>query len=135
MHFWLRLLRALGFQAPVNKTYYLEERMTEALQNLVDEAQREDDKSSANRIKGGALRQMSHQDLLERWYTLSPREQQVVVMVCDNLTTGEIAAALVISENTVKVHVRKALAKFGVHSRTELRLLFYDYFFDSRSNG
>lgn len=134
MQFWLRLLRALGFQAPVNRTYHLEELMARALQNLVNEAQRENDRLPTNHVKGGALRRLSHQDLLRRWKTLSPREQQVVAMVCNNYTTGEIATSLVISENTVKAHVRQALAKFDVHSRSELRMLLYDYFFDTQDN-
>jgi DNA-binding NarL/FixJ family response regulator len=52
-------------------------------------------------------------------YGLSPREQEVLVIVAEGRTDREIAARLFISERTVHVHVRRILAKLGVASRTE----------------
>lgn len=53
---------------------------------------------------------------------LSERERQILQQVATGLTNRQIAAALDISENTVKVHVRNIFAKIGVASRTEASL-------------
>jgi DNA-binding CsgD family transcriptional regulator len=129
MSFWLRLLRALGFQAPTERTYYLDEELVKSLQMLAEQEQRTEGEMAANLITDAFSRRLAFQDLLLRWQSLSPREQQVTMMICRNYTTSEIAAQLVVSTNTVKAHVRKSLLKFDVHSRGELRLLLADFDF------
>jgi DNA-binding NarL/FixJ family response regulator len=53
---------------------------------------------------------------------LSPREAQVARRVAAGASNREIAADLVICEDTVKKHVSHALAKLGLHNRTELAI-------------
>lgn len=48
---------------------------------------------------------------------LTPREREIAVMLIAGAATRDIAAALGISENTVRTHVRNLLSKFGVNSR------------------
>jgi DNA-binding NarL/FixJ family response regulator len=50
---------------------------------------------------------------------LSLRELEVLVELAQGATTLEIAATLVISQNTVKTHVRHILEKLGVSNRAE----------------
>ncbi|MFT3894936.1 MAG: response regulator transcription factor [Anaerolineales bacterium] len=50
---------------------------------------------------------------------LTEREQQVLVEVSKGASDKEIAAALNISLNTVKTHIRNILAKLQVHTRRE----------------
>jgi DNA-binding NarL/FixJ family response regulator len=57
---------------------------------------------------------------------LTPREQQVAWLTARGRTNRQIAEALVISLETVKTHVRHVLDKFGVRSKTDLRLLLLD---------
>jgi LuxR family transcriptional regulator, maltose regulon positive regulatory protein len=54
---------------------------------------------------------------------LSRREQEVFELLGHGMTNREIAAALFISDVTVKVHVRHILRKLGVRSRTEAALM------------
>jgi LuxR family maltose regulon positive regulatory protein len=49
---------------------------------------------------------------------LSPRESEIHSLVAMGLTNREIAARLVISEATVKLHVHRVLEKLGVKTRT-----------------
>jgi DNA-binding CsgD family transcriptional regulator/tetratricopeptide (TPR) repeat protein len=58
----------------------------------------------------------------DRW-GLSPRELEVLVLVADGRTNGEIGARLFISTKTASVHVTHILDKLGVSSRTEAALL------------
>lgn len=50
---------------------------------------------------------------------LTEREQQVLLKVMEGATDKEIAAALNVSLNTVKTHIRNILSKLHVHTRRE----------------
>ena len=54
---------------------------------------------------------------------LTDRELEITELVADGLTNREVAEALFISPNTVKVHLRNIFTKAGVSSRTELSIL------------
>jgi predicted ATPase/DNA-binding CsgD family transcriptional regulator/tetratricopeptide (TPR) repeat protein len=51
---------------------------------------------------------------------LTPREQEVAVLVADGHTNREIAEALVLSERTVDSHVRNIMGKLAVGSRAQI---------------
>ncbi len=53
---------------------------------------------------------------------LTPREREILDLVGRGLANKEIAAKLVISENTVKVHVRHIFEKLGVRNRIQAAL-------------
>ncbi|CAB4931620.1 unannotated protein [freshwater metagenome] len=50
---------------------------------------------------------------------LSPRERQVLQLLAEGLTSGQLAEALGISEETVKTHVTNAKRKLGAHTRAQ----------------
>ncbi|HEY8693476.1 MAG TPA: helix-turn-helix transcriptional regulator [Chloroflexota bacterium] len=51
---------------------------------------------------------------------LTPREREVAGLVGNGASTREIAGQLVISQNTVRLHVERILSKLGLHSRAQL---------------
>jgi non-specific serine/threonine protein kinase len=51
---------------------------------------------------------------------LTPREEEVAVLVSGGLTNRQIAAELSISEHTVATHVAKILKRLGLNSRSRL---------------
>ena len=50
--------------------------------------------------------------------TVLAREAEVMSLIADGQTNGEIAAHLFLAEKTVKNHVRRIYSKLGVGSRT-----------------
>jgi DNA-binding CsgD family transcriptional regulator len=54
---------------------------------------------------------------------LTPREREVTRLTARGQTNHEIAYKLGIARETVKSHIRSTLAKLGIHSKAELRLL------------
>ena len=50
---------------------------------------------------------------------LSPREQEVLVLLAEGLSNTEIAAELGIAVNTVRNHVRSILEKLGLRNRVQ----------------
>jgi DNA-binding NarL/FixJ family response regulator len=56
----------------------------------------------------------------EFFNSLSERQREVVSLVVNGMTNREIASTLVITENTVKVHLRNILDKLDLRNRQQL---------------
>jgi two-component system response regulator NreC len=52
--------------------------------------------------------------------SLSPREKEILVLMCEGYSTNEIAANLVVSPSTIHSHRSNLMAKLGLSSRREL---------------
>ena len=101
--------------------------------HLVD---KKDSEAQENHPKSGHFltggRRSSDRDTGELrylWNQLSPREQDVTVLVCRGFTNEQIARTLHISVSSVKTYLRFVFATLNVENRTELRLKFYNFDF------
>jgi FixJ family two-component response regulator len=60
------------------------------------------------------------QELLGRFSTLTPREQDILQRVAEGLSNREIADRLILSHKTVEVHRAKVMQKMGARTLSQL---------------
>ena len=63
------------------------------------------------------------------WDKLSPREQDVTVLVCRGYTNEQIARSLNITVSSVKTYLRFVFSELDIDNRTDLRLKFFNFDF------
>jgi two-component system, NarL family, nitrate/nitrite response regulator NarL len=66
-------------------------------------------------------------DREELFNSLSERQREVISLVVNGMTNREIASTLIITENTVKVHLRNILDKLDLRNRQQLAAFAASY--------
>lgn len=92
-----------AIQKVMTQEYYLNDYVAKALLNNI----KKKDTSSEDHKK-------------EALFTLTPREKEILQLICQEQTTGEIAQQLFISKRTVEGHRQNLLDKTGVRNTAGL---------------
>lgn len=127
-----RLLKRLGWsRVSETQKYTLDASLHTALSSLAEAQQRSPDELASSLVASGLAQQSEQGELWQRWQSLSPREQEVAALACLGHTNRQIGLILSISPETVKTHLRNALTKFNLRTRSELRLLLKEWDFSA----
>lgn len=92
-----------------------------------------DEESTAKLLKGIAFGLKEH-SAMDPVAVLSKREKEILELVCEGAPNKSIATSLIISENTVRSHIRNIMSKLDVSNRTELASVALRYGFSSGSS-
>lgn len=130
--YYHRILYWLGLRNDPGPRYYeLSESLHTTLSALADHAGRPEDELAADLLASGLTHYYAQDEFWKRWESLSPRERDVTALTCLGYTNRQMAAALGISSETVKTHVRNALIKFNLPSKADLRVALADWNFSA----
>jgi DNA-binding CsgD family transcriptional regulator len=126
------LLRRLGLRREAEPRYYeLDESLQVMLEGIAEQEQRSPEEVASHLLREGLEHRQTEDNLWQRWQSLSAREQEVAALACLGYTNKQIALRLGVSAETVKTHLRHALAKFNLRTRAELGLLLADWDFST----
>jgi DNA-binding CsgD family transcriptional regulator len=71
----------------------------------------------------------AHQEIAAVWEGLTPRQKEVVALICQGYSTRDAATRLDTRPGTVQAHLSQAMDKFGVSSRQALIALLANWDF------
>lgn len=132
MSIWQRLLDLIGLRPnPGSRTYEISESLQVTLSTIARHEGRPEHELLPDLLAAGLTQYVSKDKLWNKWLSLSAREQDVTALACLGYTNREIGARLNISHETVKVRLQKALAKFSVTTRSQLRMLLEEWDFSA----
>ncbi|MCJ7658456.1 MAG: helix-turn-helix transcriptional regulator [Anaerolineales bacterium] len=128
---WERLIDRLGLMKLPKRLYRFEDDLAWLLQSMAEFEQRPEEQVAAELLAFAIDYRQNNANKLVDWERLTRREQQVAGLVCLKSSNVEIAERLQISPETVRSHLRSAMRKFKVRSKTDLLLALADWDFSA----
>ncbi len=128
---WERLIDRLGLMKLPKRLYRFEDDLAWLLQSMAEFEQQPEEQVVAELLAFAIDYRQKNANNLVDWERLTRREQQVAVLVCLKSSNVEIAERLQISPETVRSHLRSAMRKFKVRSKTDLLLALADWDFSA----
>ena len=130
MSIWRRLLNWIGLRPKSgSRTYEISETLQVTLSTIAKHEGRPEHELLPDILAAGLSQYVTKDKLWNRWQSLSPREREVAALACLGHTNREIAKRLNISPETVKVRLQRVMMKYGVTSRSQLRMLLQEWDF------
>jgi len=126
-----RVLNTFSHRHALRLSLPAEVKLLQAVQLLASRERRPAEQVAAELLSEALSRRQRAEANLRRWQMLSPREQQVAALICQNYTNRQIAARLSISPETVKSHIRHLLPKLDAASKAGLRHCLEDWDFST----
>jgi DNA-binding CsgD family transcriptional regulator len=130
MSIWHRFLDWIGLRPKSgSRTYEISESLQVTLSTIARHEGRPEHELLPDILAAGLSQYVTREKLWNRWESLSAREREVAALACLGYTNREIAQRLSISPETVKVRLQRVTMKYGVTSRSQLRMLLQEWDF------
>jgi DNA-binding CsgD family transcriptional regulator len=130
MSIWHRFLDWIGLRPKSgSRTYEISESLQVTLSTIAKHEGRPEHELLPDILAAGLSEYVTKDKLWNRWQSLSPREREVAALACLGHTNRQIAQRLNISPETVKVRLQRVMMKYGVTSRSQLRMLLEEWDF------
>jgi DNA-binding CsgD family transcriptional regulator len=130
MSIWHRFLDWIGLRPKSgSRTYEISESLQVTLSTIARHEGRPEHELLPDILAAGLSQYVTKDKLWNRWQSLSPREREVAALACLGHTNREIGKLLDISPETVKVRLQRVMMKYGVTSRSQLRMLLQEWDF------
>ena len=130
MSIWQRLLNWIGLRPKSGpRMYEISESLQVTLSTIARHEGRPEHELLPDILAAGLSQYVSKDKLWKKWESLSAREREVAALACLGYTNREIGKRLSISPETVKVRLQRAMLKFGVNTRSQLRMLLEEWDF------
>jgi DNA-binding CsgD family transcriptional regulator len=120
---------------PEGSNFQLSPDMRQALRLMAEKNGRSEYDLTMDLVASGYAQQQLSWELMRCWKSLTPREREVVALICRDYSNRQIAEQLFVTVETVRTHVRRSLKKFGVRNRRELVLLLSGWQFSASDAG
>jgi DNA-binding NarL/FixJ family response regulator len=118
-----RLRQIFGKEGERLRRFALEAPLLLAVEKIARKEERSLQAIATELVELGLTQRELLSEANQRWFGLTPREQQVVLLACQGYANRQIAYELKITEDTVKSHMHNALEKNRAHDRDELRAM------------
>ena len=124
------LLERLGLRSrDTRRQYQLEAQVRALIEELAWQEQLPEQEVTNSLLASALAEHRVSQHLMQRWQSLSRREQQVAALACLGYTNPQIAARLGVAPSTIKTHIKSILYKFDLHGKTELGVALHAWDF------
>jgi len=128
----LRKLRGmLRSLLPLKCSFCFEEGLVQSIRSLSEQEGRGVEQVAAELLGLALAKYGEVQAGVWYWNSLTPREKEVVALVCQDFDNREIAERLLLARGTVKAHLHNILVKLGLSDKVELRKVFQGWDFSA----
>lgn len=118
-----RLLAQLGLKHKAGtRSFAFDASLNSALVEQAELEQITPDELANDLVRRELEKRRRHEEFVNLWQALSPREQDATAFTCLGYTNRQIAAKMEVSPSTIKAYIRQILVKFDFHSKYELQI-------------
>lgn len=121
MSIWKRFLSRIGLRFNKRSRALQNILLRTMVSNVAKRESRPETEFVHELLAAGLSTHYSREIALSKWQSLTPRQQEVAVLIAEGWTNKQMAKHLSVSDETIKTHVANVLKHFKVKDRSNVR--------------